>query len=172
LEIPFCAEQSNDGVTVHIDQITLSQSIEVAKAFIGGVVAWFAASIARKQSEIARNKLRLDLLDRRLECYRDLCGAIVILGQANIYDDMLVTRFNSAMPLVDPFFSEEISYFVETRVAPYIYIAFNVHHDLHDKNFSGDLAARQAEYDRACAELKKVFPKVVERFKPELRVRA
>lgn len=164
--------RSNDGLAVHIDQITLLQIIEIVKAFIGGVIAWFAASIARKQSEIARNKLRLDLLDRRLECYRDLCGAIVVLGQTNIYDDKLVAKFNSAMPLVDPFFNEQISFFMEKRVAPYIYITFNVHHDLHDKNFSGDLVARRAEYDQACAELKKVFPAVVECFKPELRVRA
>ncbi|SNX59677.1 hypothetical protein SAMN06296273_1115 [Nitrosomonas ureae] len=91
----------------------IEQFIEISKALLTPTIAVVTTYIAYQQWKINRQKLFLDLYDRRLKVYeevRQILG-IVVRDAGASYDDLL--KFRKAVSEADFLFEPEISKYIE-----------------------------------------------------------
>lgn len=91
----------------------IEQLVEISKALLTPIIAVVTTYIAYQQWKINRQKLFLDLYDRRLKVYeevRQILGMVARDARAS-YDDLL--KFHIAVSEADFLFEPEISEYIE-----------------------------------------------------------
>ncbi|WP_147383598.1 hypothetical protein [Nitrosomonas supralitoralis] len=89
------------------------QLVEISKALLTPLIAVVTTYIAYQQWKLNRQKLFLDLYDRRLKVYeevRQILGIVARDARAS-YDDLL--KFRKAVSEADFLFESEISKYIE-----------------------------------------------------------
>ena len=121
-----------------------------ATAVVVPIFALIGAWIAFRQSQIARNKLKLDLYDRRFKVYeavQQMLGVITVQGKLGLGDEvMYLTGIQSAKW----FFGPEVAVYLEKELWQKI-----VDFGLHNTMSEGPPSEERNEHVRARAETMK-----------------
>jgi hypothetical protein len=138
------------SISVAFDAATTPHWTAYVTAVVVPVIALIGAWIAFRQSQIARNKLKLDLYDRRFEIYEAVqktLGTITAQGKLGLGDEvMYLSGIQSAKWL----FSPEVAAYLETTLWHKI-----VDFGLHNTMSEGPPSDERNKHVRARAETMK-----------------
>jgi hypothetical protein len=119
-------------------------------AVVVPIIAVIGAWIAFRQSQIARNKLKLDLYDRRFEVYQTVqktLGTITVRGKLGLGDEAM---YLSGIQTAKWLFGPEVVVYLETNLWRKI-VDFGMHNTMSE----GPPSEERNEHVRARAEVMK-----------------